>query len=74
LSPTAVLCEILDDSGSVAGPASLIEFAKREGIKIGRIEDLIAFRLQREFRFSENRRVHSRSSWRNYEDADLDQN
>jgi 3,4-dihydroxy 2-butanone 4-phosphate synthase/GTP cyclohydrolase II len=71
LSPAAVLCEILDDSGSVAGTESLIEFARREGIKIGRIEDLIAFR-QREFRFSENQRVYSQSFWGAGADIDLD--
>jgi len=48
LRPAAVLCEILDESGGVARLPDLTEFARRHGIKIGRVEDLIAYRLHHE--------------------------
>jgi 3,4-dihydroxy 2-butanone 4-phosphate synthase/GTP cyclohydrolase II len=46
LYPAAVICEILNDDGTMARMADLVAFAQRHGLKIGTIEDLIAFRLK----------------------------
>ncbi len=46
LSPAAVICEIMNDDGTMARMADLGVFAKKHGLKIGSIEDLIAYRLR----------------------------
>ena len=46
LYPAAVICEILNDDGTMARMADLVAFAQCHGLKIGTIEDLIAFRLK----------------------------
>jgi len=46
LYPAAVICEIMNDDGTMARMPDLVPFAQRHGLKIGTIEDLIAFRLQ----------------------------
>ena len=43
-SPTAVICEIMKDDGSMARLPDLIEFAKAHQLKIGTIADLIQYR------------------------------
>ncbi|MEI6300347.1 MAG: bifunctional 3,4-dihydroxy-2-butanone-4-phosphate synthase/GTP cyclohydrolase II [Betaproteobacteria bacterium] len=48
LSPTAVICEVLKEDGTMARLPDLIEFGKLHGIKIGTIADLIHFRSQNE--------------------------
>ena len=47
-SPTAVICEIMKDDGSMARLPDLLEFAKNHGLKIGSIADLIQYRSQNE--------------------------
>ena len=47
-SPAAVICEILNDDGTMARFPQLVEYARKHGLKIGTIEDLIAYRLTRE--------------------------
>jgi 3,4-dihydroxy 2-butanone 4-phosphate synthase / GTP cyclohydrolase II len=46
LYPAAVICEIMNDDGTMARMPDLVGFAQRHGLKIGTIEDLIAFRLK----------------------------
>jgi 3,4-dihydroxy 2-butanone 4-phosphate synthase/GTP cyclohydrolase II len=48
LEPSAVICEILKDDGSMARLPDLIEFAHHHGLKIGAIADLIHYRAQSE--------------------------
>lgn len=48
LEPVAVLCEIVDDDGSMARLPKLREFAKRENLKIVSIADLIRYRRKRD--------------------------
>ncbi|CAI0422118.1 unnamed protein product [Linum tenue] len=48
LEPVAVLCEIVDDDGSMARLPRLREFAKAENLKIVSIADLIRFRRKRD--------------------------
>jgi len=44
LIPAGVICEIMDEDGTMARLDSLIAFAQRHGLKIGTIRDLIAYR------------------------------
>ncbi len=46
LSPAAVICEIMNDDGTMARVPDLIPFALQHGLKIGTIESLIAYRLK----------------------------
>ncbi|MDM8348014.1 bifunctional 3,4-dihydroxy-2-butanone-4-phosphate synthase/GTP cyclohydrolase II [Pseudomonas sp. sp1636] len=43
--PSGVICEIMNDDGTMARRPELEEFAKEHGIKIGTIADLIHYRL-----------------------------
>jgi 3,4-dihydroxy 2-butanone 4-phosphate synthase/GTP cyclohydrolase II len=44
LNPSGVICEIMNDDGSMARLPDLIAFAQHHGLKIGTISDLIAYR------------------------------
>lgn len=44
LNPSGVICEIMNDDGTMARRDDLIAFAQRHGLKIGAIADLIAYR------------------------------
>ena len=46
LNPSGVICEIMNEDGSMARLPELIEFAKYHTLKIGTIADLIAYRLK----------------------------
>jgi 3,4-dihydroxy 2-butanone 4-phosphate synthase/GTP cyclohydrolase II len=46
--PVGVICEILNDDGSMARLPELWRFARRHGLKLCAIEDLIKFRRARE--------------------------
>lgn len=48
LAPAAVICEIMDDDGTMARMPSLISFAERHGIPIISVADLIAYRRHHE--------------------------
>ncbi|MCW2337012.1 3,4-dihydroxy-2-butanone 4-phosphate synthase [Sphingobium sp. B2D3A] len=48
LKPAGVICEILNDDGTMARLPDLIRFADRHGLCIGSIEDLIIHRRQTE--------------------------
>jgi 3,4-dihydroxy 2-butanone 4-phosphate synthase/GTP cyclohydrolase II len=48
LTPVGVLCEVMNDDGSMARRPQLSEFARRHGLKIGTITDLIRHRLRTE--------------------------
>ncbi|GMJ03465.1 Arabidopsis thaliana riboflavin A1, riboflavin A1, RED FLUORESCENT IN DARKNESS 1 [Hibiscus trionum] len=48
LDPVAVLCEVVDDDGSMARLPKLREFAERENLKIISIADLIRYRRKRD--------------------------
>ena len=45
---SAVICEIMNEDGTMAKGQDLFNFAKRHKLKIGKIEDLIAYRLKKE--------------------------
>ena len=45
---SAVICEIMNEDGTMAKGQNLFNFAKKHKLKIGKIEDLIAYRLKKE--------------------------
>lgn len=48
LEPSSVICEIMNEDGTMARLPELIAFAHRHGLKIGTIADLIHYRAQSE--------------------------
>ncbi len=48
LNPSGVICEIMNDDGSMARMADLVPFAQLHGLKIATIADLIAYRRRTE--------------------------
>jgi 3,4-dihydroxy 2-butanone 4-phosphate synthase/GTP cyclohydrolase II len=48
LAPAAVLCEIMNDDGTMARLPDLVPFAQQHGLKIGTIADLIHYRAATE--------------------------
>ncbi len=48
LTPAAVICEIMNDDGTMARLPDLIPFAQAHGLKIGTIADLIHYRAANE--------------------------
>ena len=47
-NPAAVICEIMNEDGSMAKRDDLINFASKHSLSIGKIEDLISYRLKKE--------------------------
>ena len=47
-NPSAVICEIMNEDGSMAKGYDLFNFAKKHKLAIGKIDDLIAYRLKKE--------------------------
>ncbi len=46
LNPSGVICEIMNEDGTMARLDDLIPFARTHGLKIGTIRDLIAYRMR----------------------------
>ncbi len=44
LNPSGVICEIMNEDGTMSRLPELVAFAQRHGLKIGTISDLIAYR------------------------------
>ncbi len=53
LNPSGVICEIMNEDGTMARLPDLIAFAQRHGLKIGTISDLIAYRRRHDNLISE---------------------
>ncbi|MEM6588915.1 MAG: 3,4-dihydroxy-2-butanone-4-phosphate synthase [Pseudomonadota bacterium] len=62
LHPSGVICEIMKDDGTMARLPDLISFAKKHGLKIGTISDLIAYRHKHDNLVREVRRERVTSS------------
>ena len=45
-SPSSVICEIMNDDGTMAKGKQLINFAKKHKLSLGKIDDLISYRLK----------------------------
>ena len=48
LKPAGVICEIMNDDGTMARMPQLKEFALKHGLKIVSVADLVAYRMQKE--------------------------
>jgi 3,4-dihydroxy 2-butanone 4-phosphate synthase/GTP cyclohydrolase II len=48
LKPAGVICEIMNDDGTMARMSDLVEFSQQHGVKIVTIADLIHYRLRHE--------------------------
>ncbi|MEO5773649.1 MAG: 3,4-dihydroxy-2-butanone-4-phosphate synthase [Sphingomicrobium sp.] len=48
LNPSGVICEIMREDGTMARLDDLKQFARRHGLKIGTIRELIAYRLKKD--------------------------
>ena len=48
LTPASVICEIMNEDGSMARLPELIDFAREHNLKIGTIADLIRYRMENE--------------------------
>ncbi len=48
LKPAGVICEILNEDGTMARTPDLVKFSKQHGLKMGTIQDLIEFRRRSE--------------------------
>ena len=48
LAPAGVICEIMNDDGTMSRVPQLMEFAKKFGLKIITVKDLIAYRVTKE--------------------------
>jgi 3,4-dihydroxy 2-butanone 4-phosphate synthase / GTP cyclohydrolase II len=48
LTPAGVICEVMNDDGTMSRGPELLAFAARHGMKVGTIADLIAFRRRSE--------------------------
>ena len=48
LPPAGVICEIMNDDGTMARVPDLIPFCSKHGLKMAAIEDLIEYRLENE--------------------------
>jgi len=61
LNPSGVICEIMNDDGSMARLPDLVSFAQRHNLKIGTISDLIAYRRRNDnlVKVSEEKTIHS---------------
>ena len=61
LNPSGVICEIMNEDGTMARLPDLVAFAQKHGLKIGTIADLIAYRRRHDNLIAERaqRAVHS---------------
>jgi 3,4-dihydroxy 2-butanone 4-phosphate synthase len=44
--PAGVICEIMNDDGTMARAPQIVEFAKKFGYAVVTIEDLVEYKLQ----------------------------
>ena len=57
LKPAGVICEIMNEDGTMARTPELMEFAKKHNLKIITIEDLVKYRKESEIKHLEIERV-----------------
>jgi 3,4-dihydroxy 2-butanone 4-phosphate synthase/GTP cyclohydrolase II len=63
LNPSGVICEIMNDDGTMARLPDLISFAQRHALKIGTISDLIAYRRRHDNLVNEKSVKHVTSAY-----------
>ncbi|WP_116090718.1 3,4-dihydroxy-2-butanone-4-phosphate synthase [Sphingomonas crusticola] len=63
LNPSGVICEIMNDDGSMSRLDDLVAFAQRHGLKIGTIRDLIAYRRRHDHLVEKRATTRFTSRW-----------
>jgi 3,4-dihydroxy 2-butanone 4-phosphate synthase/GTP cyclohydrolase II len=63
LNPSGVICEIMNEDGSMARLDDLVAFAQRHGLKIGTIRDLISYRRRYDYNIERINQGHFESEW-----------
>lgn len=63
LNPSGVICEIMNDDGSMARLEDLVSFGRKHGLKIGTIRDLIAYRRQHDHLLEKREEGRFTSEW-----------
>lgn len=63
LNPSGVICEIMNDDGSMARLEDLIRFARLHNLKIGTIRDLIAYRRRHDHLVEKRNETRFTSRW-----------
>jgi 3,4-dihydroxy 2-butanone 4-phosphate synthase/GTP cyclohydrolase II len=63
LNPSGVICEIMNDDGTMARMDSLVEFARTHKLKIGTIRDLIAYRRKHDHLVEKRTETRFTSRW-----------
>jgi 3,4-dihydroxy 2-butanone 4-phosphate synthase/GTP cyclohydrolase II len=63
LNPSAVICEIMREDGTMARMDDLVAFAQRHGLKVGTIRDLIAYRLKKDHLVEQKAEAAFESRW-----------
>jgi 3,4-dihydroxy 2-butanone 4-phosphate synthase/GTP cyclohydrolase II len=63
LNPSGVICEVMNDDGSMARLEDLIRFGRKHGVKIGTIRDLIAYRRRHDHLVQKHAEGRFRSRW-----------
>ncbi len=60
LNPSAVICEVMNEDGTMARYNDLLPFSKKHNLKIAKIEDLISYRLENEkfIKMISNRKIN----------------
>jgi 3,4-dihydroxy 2-butanone 4-phosphate synthase/GTP cyclohydrolase II len=67
LQPAGVICEILNDDGTMARVPELMKFAEKHGLKIVTIEDLIRYRRKTELLVERVQSVHLPTDYGDFE-------
>ncbi len=63
LNPSGVICEIMNDDGSMARMEDLVRFARLHDLKIGTIRDLIAYRMAHDHLVQKTAETRFSSRW-----------
>ena len=63
LNPSGVICEIMNDDGTMSRLDDLVAFAQRHNLKIGTIRDLIAYRRRHDHLVEKKAETRFTSRW-----------
>ncbi len=63
LNPSGVICEIMNEDGTMARLGDLISFARQHELKIGTIRDLIAYRRKHDHLVEKTAQMRFNSRW-----------
>ena len=63
LNPSGVICEIMNEDGTMARMDDLVRFARMHDLKIGTIRDLIAYRMKHDHLVQKTSETQFTSQW-----------